>query len=254
MKYFFIFVALIFIYLIYENKFYKIEKVKIKSDKIKDKIKFVQITDYHLNSLINLEKLKRDIEKINPDFVFITGDVINRTSTAKEIDKLKKFLKIFNCEVYFITGNHEFENKYFSSFKKVLDEDGIKTFNGNYFEPQIDARIYGFNYKNNFNFLELDDSKFNILLIHDPLNYIYGIFPRFDLTLSGHIHGGQVRLPGVGAIIDHDGEIFPKYSKGYYEEDGLNLYISSGLGSKFLIRTFNPVEIVEFEICGKINE
>lgn len=253
MIYILVIAILFFVYLIYENKFYKIERVKIKSDKIRGKIKFVQITDYHLNSLINLENLKKDIEEINPDFVLITGDVINRTSTVKNIEKLEKFLKIFSTEVYFVTGNHEFENKNFTKFKNVLDECGIKTFNGNYFEPQKDLRIFGFNYKNNYNYLELDDDKYNLLLIHDPLNYIYGGFPRFDMTLSGHIHGGQVRLPGIGAIIDHDGKIFPRYSKGLYEEDGLNIYISSGLGSKFLLRTFNPVEIVEFEILPNNN-
>ncbi len=248
MNYFIKAFLIFLVYLFYENKFYKIKKVKINTSKVQSRVKFVQITDYHLNKLINLEKLKADIDKINPQFILLTGDIINRGSSQKDLKSLEKFLKIFNKEVFFVTGNHEYENRNYPYFKELFEKFKIKTFEDNFYEIDNNIRIYGNNYKEDFKVLNLDENKYNILLIHDPLKFIYGDFPNFDLTLSGHIHGGQVRIPKVGALIDHDMKLFPQFSKGIYKREAGNLYISSGLGSKFFLRTYNPVEIVEFEI------
>lgn len=248
MNYFLIVCIIIFFYVFYENKFYKIKRVKLKTNKVSEKVKFIQITDYHLNKLINLEKLKADIDKINPKFILLTGDIINRNSNENNLKSLEEFLKIFNKDVYFVTGNHEYENKNYCLFKEMFEEFQVKTFDGNFYELDSNVRIYGNNYKDDYKILNLDENKYNILLIHNPLKFIYGDFPKFDLTLSGHIHGGQVRIPKIGAIIDHDKKLFPKFSKGIYKRGNGNLYISSGLGSKFFLRIYNPVEIVEFEV------
>lgn len=248
MNYFIIACMIIFIYLFYENKFYKIKRVKLKTSKVKSKVKFVQITDYHLNKLINLKKLKSDIDKIDPQFILLTGDIINRNSSERDLKSLEEFLRVFKRDIYFVTGNHEYENKNYLDFKVLLQKFKVKIFDGNFYELDSNIRIYGNNYKDNFNFLGLDKNKYNILLIHDPLKFVYGDFPKFDLTLSGHIHGGQVRIPKLGALIDHDMKLFPQFSKGIYKGEHGILYISSGLGSKFFLRTYNPVEIIEFEI------
>ncbi|MCG4585626.1 phosphoesterase, partial [Anaerosalibacter bizertensis] len=90
----------------------------------------------------------------------------------------------------------------------------------------------------------IDEKDYNIILSHSPnrpLRYLNG---KEDLILSGHTHGGQVRLPIIGAVIAPGQGYFPKYDKGLFELENSILYIDSGLGnSVFPIRFLNRVQI-----------
>ena len=85
---------------------------------------------------------------------------------------------------------------------------------------------------------------FNLLLAHQP-----EYFPAYakwgaDLTLSGHLHGGMVRLPLVGGVISPRFRLFPWYDQGLYEEDGRKLIVSAGLGNHTIpLRINNPPEL-----------
>jgi len=81
----------------------------------------------------------------------------------------------------------------------------------------------------------------NILLAHTPLPFEEYADWGANLTFSGHIHGGIVRLPVVGGVLSPERKFFPKYSKGIYEYNGAKMVVSAGLG-KF--RLLNPAEIV----------
>ncbi len=89
-----------------------------------------------------------------------------------------------------------------------------------------------------------DPSCYNLLLAHNPL-----FFPAYrdwgaDLTLSGHIHGGIIRIPGMGGLLSPDISFFPKYDGGHFEEEGRHLIVSRGLSNHFLFRINNPPELV----------
>lgn len=240
-------IFIIFIYSIYKNKYYKIHNIKIKSEKVHKKVKFIQISDYHLNPFINLKSLERHINKFQADFVFLTGDFINRSTRPKDFSKMEDFLKIFSSEVFFVSGNHEEENENCSLFFDILNKYHVKLFD-NKNAIRGDININGKFYNGKTCNLKCFNDKYNILLIHDPLDFIYNEDKNFDLVLSGHLHGGQVRLPFIGAFIDPYFNLFPKYSKGFYKIRQSILYITSGMGSKFILRTFNPCEMIFFTL------
>ena len=77
-----------------------------------------------------------------------------------------------------------------------------------------------------------------------------------DLTVSGHLHGGYVRLPGIGGIVSPQMRPFPKYDRGLYEEYGQYLAVSAGLGDHHMpVRIGNPRELVVLHIgAGKKTE
>jgi predicted MPP superfamily phosphohydrolase len=90
-----------------------------------------------------------------------------------------------------------------------------------------------------------DDAVFQILLCHRP--ELFEIYARenIDLIFSGHAHGGQVRIPFVGAIVAPDQGFFPKYSSGAYTQNQSTMIVSRGLGNSIIpIRIFNRPEIV----------
>ena len=82
-------------------------------------------------------------------------------------------------------------------------------------------------------------------LCHKPECYIWSFKDyNIDLMVSGHTHGGQIRLPFIGPIIAPGRGLFPKYDKGIIEIEDTILYIDSGLGNRLVpIRLFNRVQI-----------
>lgn len=95
--------------------------------------------------------------------------------------------------------------------------------------------------------------EFKILLAHRPeLIEIYKK-SHFDLVLSGHAHGGQVRIPFIlNGLFAPDQGWFPEYVGGVYKHDSLTHIVSRGVSyNPLLPRIFNPPEVVVIEIKGK---
>ena len=91
---------------------------------------------------------------------------------------------------------------------------------------------------------------FRILLSHRPELYDFYISCDIDITLSGHAHGGQVRVPLIGALYAPNQGLFPRYTDGMKKSDGKYMIISRGLGkSSPMPRIFNPPEIVLVSLC-----
>lgn len=94
---------------------------------------------------------------------------------------------------------------------------------------------------------------YTILLSHRPeLFPVYGE-TRIDLSLCGHAHGGQIRLPGLGGIIAPNQGLFPQYTSGLYQRDRAAMIVSRGLGnSLFPFRLNNPPEVVEVRLERRV--
>lgn len=90
----------------------------------------------------------------------------------------------------------------------------------------------------------IDLNCFNILLAHDPEHFDEYSMLDFDLVLSGHLHGGIVRVPGIGGVISPQLKIFPKYDSGVFEKNNTSLLITRGIGYHSVpVRVFNKAEI-----------
>ncbi len=99
-----------------------------------------------------------------------------------------------------------------------------------------------------YKFLAGDNYK--ILMCHMP-EYYANWFTNydFDLAVSGHAHGGQVRLPLVGGLFGPNQGLFPKYDKGLYEFDNTKFIVTAGLGNYVAVpRINNPPELVIIEL------
>ena len=98
------------------------------------------------------------------------------------------------------------------------------------------------------NMLE-QDTVYSVLLSHRPELFETYVACGVDLVLSGHAHGGQIRLPIVGGIIAPDQGLFPKYDAGLFTDGNTNMIVSRGLGNSIIPIHFNncpEVILVEF--------
>ena len=218
----------------------KEERVYLKSDKIKNPIKITQITDFHSNAIKNLDEVLMNIKSFNPDFMILTGDILDY-GTDKKIERTLYFLeKLMDLDIktYYITGNHEESSvnldKFLSEIKnlgivylknegKLLDVNGNKIY-------LYGTSMLDFFYEN----YKADEDTINIVLSHFSKNVRKNYIGSEDFIFSGHTHGGQVRLPVVGGLVAPGEGVLPDYDKGVYKYKNSIIYVDSGLGNTFL--------------------
>lgn len=228
-------------------------------------VKIVLISDLHStiygpeqSALIDL------VKNINPDIIILSGDiyddVVPHTGTRLLLSGISSIAPVF-----YVTGNHEYMTENIASIRKELVSFGVTILSDAYipitvkhnemiiagiedpYKQDYETPDYNQNDAMEAAFRELDNiSVYKILVAHRPEKIDTYKNYSFDLVLSGHTHGGQVRLPPFinGLYAPHQG-LFPKYGGGLYAHNGLTHIISRGLSVKpFLPRIFNPPELV----------
>lgn len=235
--------------------------VNEKDTKNQTVVNLVQITDTQIGYFYNIKKLDSMIKKVNslkPDIVVFTGDLIDSANKEPDLLEITKNLKNIESNIgkFSVFGNHDYRKNREKVYENIMEQAGFRLLinenerisigNDKFINIiGLDEILLG---KPNFNVLEnLNKDEFNLLLMHEP-DVIDRILPnKIDLMLSGHSHGGQVRIPVKGALATPP--YGRKYTKGFYNINGNKLYVSSGLGStKLPFRLCNVPEIVKFKI------
>jgi predicted MPP superfamily phosphohydrolase len=238
--------------------FTKLEKVTIFSNKIAagKSVKLLQISDVHNKRSVNSNKqLQQLVKRAQPDIVLITGDLIDdNTKSLQNVYELVEAIAAINPRIYFVTGNHEWRGGLAGELKKGLAARGVVVMdNQNAIVNTTNSSINLCGVADwtsgemdlNSALQGVDDKIYTVMLAHDPwIIYDYEDFVP-DLTLSGHTHGGQVRLPFVGAVVAPGQKLFPDLDKGLYNmKQNKLLYIDSGVGtSVFPIRFLNRSQV-----------
>jgi len=217
-------------------------------------ITVVQVSDLH-NQIFGIKEgaLLKRIEKAEPDIIVVTGDVVDKSHTNYGIalDFFKGAVKI--APVYYVTGNHEKwlagpkMDKLFADMKEL----GVVFLEDTYIDmgEYILAGISDGSLESFVAYPPFDVSKPVIMLAHEPqYSPLYKNLGA-DLVFTGHYHGGQIIIPGVGGLVSPEFEIFPKMYQGMNGIDGMKLVISRGLGNSILpVRINNYPEVVVVKV------
>lgn len=231
----------------------KINKHKIDGRNL-EKLKLAHISDIHYTKDFNLNlqrNIIRNIKEFGPDYICITGDIIDCSSVLDDKNISKSLLIFLEAlasisKVFIVLGSHDLEssdkefNCYMQRWKELLkNEENIYLLDN---EKYSDFRVnilgitLPYNYYNNkpyenpriltneLNKYTLDD-KYSILLIHSPRRIFAKevinneLFTHLDLVLSGHMHSGLMpkflnKFPGSRGIVSPSKSFFPKYARG----------------------------------------
>lgn len=221
-------------------------------------LKIVQLSDIHLHPYTHIEFVQQAIARTNalkPDLIVLTGDYVQET--AESIDELAPALAALDARlgVFSIIGNHDIWTNvkvvragFEQARLPLLHNQGVMLgmAGANFYlagvddgwsgQPDLKAALAG----------RTQDVP-TILLAHEPdLADKFALDGRISLQLSGHTHGGQVRLPGFGApVLPYLGR---KYDQGLYKVNNMWLYTNRGLGLIVPIRVNCSPEITEITL------
>lgn len=268
-------------------KYYKLPFKNLPPSFHKKRIVF--LTDLHGKIYGNEnETLLEKIREKSPDYILIGGDSVvggvsrkgkvrkdSKPSIQISLDLIGRLVKEY--PVYYAMGNHEekLEKSLLKEYNERLKKLGVILLDNQkaelFSETGDKIFIYGLSLGKKFypkgrrEKMDLEDifrkigrkeREFSILLAHSPV--YFGTYMEWgaDLVLSGHLHGGIMRLPFLGGVIGPDFFLFPKYSGGIYGRKEGRMVVSCGLGMHTIpIRIFNPPEItvVDLEFGEKEN-
>lgn len=258
-------------YLHYENTQLQITTYNIADNRIENELKIIQISDFHNTKSKPLtDNLVNEIKSQKPDIIVLTGDLIDSGKT--DIDAAINFIKKINktAPVYFVTGNHEASITDYEELKEQLSENNvvildnkIKTLKINGSEINLigidDPKMVHESFvsdseiiKTELNNINYDKNKFSILLSHRP--EVFNVYKneKIDLVLTGHAHGGQIRIPFVGGLVAPNQGLFPEYTNGAFYEDKTAMIVSRGIGNSILpFRINNRPELVVVKLSNK---
>lgn len=229
--------------------FYAKEKrIDLRNPKVKGEIRITQISDLHSNVIANLDDMLRKIRQFNPHFIILTGDIIDY-GTKRKIERSLFFLKnLRKLEIptFFISGNHEEKGPNLDYFVSQMEKLGIVYLFNDGVKFSVGDNIinlYGTgHYARFYEKYKPKDDNINIILSHLSKSIRDDDRDDFDFIFSGHTHGGQVRLPIIGALLSPAEGILPDYDMGVFPYKKGIIYVDSGLGNTFLpLRFLDPV-------------
>lgn len=222
----------------------------------------VQISDLHGARFgENNRDLLAGVRSARPDYIFLTGDLQDQyreTPQSYSIDLGRSLAQI--APTYFITGNHEWAFPDVRELKRGLGDAGVTVLTNEFVPLERNGDtilLAGIDDPNGFadqkspealaaEVRALEGDPFWLLLAHRN-NYFEDEYSRLgaDLVISGHGHGGLIRLPFTDGLVSVERTFFPSYTAGFYEVDGRDLFVSRGLGnSGRTFRLFNRPELV----------
>lgn len=243
---------------------------EVEHEKVETYERILHLTDFH-NFMFQTPVLEKEIRKLQPNKIFITGDIIdNRHSREENKRYLYMILSILEGRAtYLIFGNHDIKEgipvyndllEVCSKFSNVcvLENETCITntmaITGIQDTSFVDAGLLKHDIHTLGVFQKNADKKVQVVLLHRPVHVEMYDLGYVDFIFSGHVHGGQWKIPYYSrALISPDEGFFPKYGEGRMQlSKQTTLFISRGIGATTVrFRLFNPPEILVVDLKPK---
>ena len=250
-------------------------------------VKLVFLSDLHGKRYgTGNQELIRAVKHEKPDYILVGGDLVTRSNPKTDaiaLELIRQLVKI--CPVYLANGNHEQKMRIcteeygdrYEKYMAAVQEAGVHVLESASEEVsmkgvpvqisglELPVKCYARFFAQKLQIQDVRDAIgepkegcYQILLAHTPV--FMPVYQQWgaDMTLSGHLHGGIIGLPGIGGLITPQAVLFPKYAGGIYREGKHVGIVSRGLGTHTVnLRFCNPAELVsvslEFHSCENVD-
>lgn len=239
---------------------------KVESYRIGKTVCLAVLTDFHgCEYGPDGADLVQAVAALQPDAILLVGDMFSADGDPEA--ELRMFRQLDSIAfTYYVTGNHEYWEYSVPQLLARIADTGVTVLDQSCVSLVVDGQRINFcgipdpyayvdtEVALNRAVEDIDHLTFTVLMAHRPeLIEKYAATGSFDLVVSGHAHGGQVRIPFlVNGLYAPNQGWFPKYAGGRYEADGTTLIVSRGLSTQRQMgvpRIFNRPELVVIDIC-----
>lgn len=260
--------ALLGAFLWSQNKWLCVTHLTVEAD-VSEGLRIVHMSDHH-GAWFGLRQqwLGAVVDRQQPDVIVMTGDFIDFRGDERASRVLLRLLTQI-APVYCVTGNHEkyekdAERGVYEGWLDGIEESGARLLRGETVSLTDEISLTGADdiafqddpeaYPEYLAGLGGQAQGYSILLMHRPERFDDAAAAGFDLTLSGHVHGGQIRLPFIGGLYAPGQGFLPEYTAGLYDhESGAQMIVNRGLGSSgFPQRIFNRPEVTVIDIVPEV--
>lgn len=244
--------TVLFLMNLIQNSNIEVSRFTIKSSRIPIEFngyRIAQISDLH-NAQFGRDNcdLINILKKEKPDLIVVTGDLIDSDKMEVSVSLMCRISHIAPC--YYVNGNHEAEiGKTYRVLEEKLKKMGVHVLcnqnqkitkgSGEIWITGLEDPDFTENRKRssemtvdqNLKKLKPYKNEYQIVLSHRPEIFQVYVRNKCDLVFTGHSHGGQIRLPGIGAVAAPDQGLFPVYDQGIFRQDQTAMIVSRGLGT-----------------------
>ena len=241
-----------------------VRKYTVESDKLDQSVRLAVVADFHgCDYGEGASRLIAAIEEEAPDAILLAGDIFDDVLPWDDSEALVRALAA-KWPCYYVTGNHEYWSKQVEEICGIITASGATVLDQDCAELVVKGQHINLcgipdPYANvgTWDALtsatgDIHQEGLTVLLAHrSELIEQYAAKGTFDLVVSGHAHGGQVRIPFlVNGLFAPNQGWFPKYAGGKYQVEGTTLIVSRGLAreSTRVPRVFNRPELVMIEL------
>ena len=234
-----------------------------------DGFRIAQVSDLHDAQIgKNNSRLIALLREASPDMIVLTGDMIdsNRTNVSRSLQAITEIAAIAPC--YYVTGNHEadIDEADYAALERGMLEAGVVVLHNRAVlleragdtlllagidDPKFEKVYETKGYRMSASYIKTitKGGEYTVLLSHRPQYFERYVEAEVNLVLSGHVHGGQVRLPFVGGVFAPNHALFPRYDAGLYTEGKTQMAVSRGIGNSVLpLRVNNRPEVLLLEL------
>ena len=256
----------------FENHVIQTEEVTLASDRLPaafDGLRVAEVADLHGKEFgPDNEDLLRALKAAEPDLIAVTGDLADEHTDLSVIRTLAAAMAEI-APTYYVTGNHEWVMEDLSALFGILEEAGVTVLRNEYVPLTVDGETIilagvddpngPYDQKTPAELVAEIRAEWGdpyiLMLAHRNDQIELWSELRVDAVLTGHGHGGVIRLPFVGGLLGVDRELFPAYTAGVFARGRTQMYVSRGLGNSGIpFRLFNrphlPVLILESAAAG----
>lgn len=202
--------------------------------RIESPIKMAHLSDLHFGNLFRLEKkVLAEIEKEKPDIIMVTGDSYEN---LHQVEEMKNFFTQLKAPlgVWGVKGNWENWNPV-GDERSFWQTIGVNLLVNEKSKIREDIELFGyddeFSGKPDRDLANERTEQFRICIFHSPA-FFEKASEKCSLSLSGHTHGGQVKIPFWGPLWVPRGS--GPYLQGWYQLSNSRMYVSRGLGTSVL--------------------
>lgn len=232
-------------------------------------LRIAQVSDLHAADFGDFRsRVLSAVQEAEPDLIALTGDLVDyRTTRIESVLEMAEQLQAI-APAYVVLGNHEADSPVLDELLRGLEAVGVVVLRDEAVTLEVggtevtvagidDPRVRaarGLTPRDPVEVLAslaLPEDGPVVLLAHRPELFEEYLGAGADLVLSGHAHGGQVRIPGAGGVYAPHQGMFPVLSEGVHEREGTTMVISRGLGNSIAgVRVNNPRELVLIDLRG----